>query len=103
MTFIENIINHNKIHISKMKTRSQTRTEITPDLSQISELEKMKPIYEVNIDFDDASAAWYQNKKRMPNAMCKYICVGKTKNGNACCKTPLAHLNYCSTHVIQNK
>ena len=82
-----------------MKTRSQSKTEIISDLLQISEDTQMKPLYEVDIDFDAASTAWYQNKKRIPNAMCKYICVGKTKNGNRCCKKPLTHLNYCSSHV----
>ena len=56
------------------------------------------PIYEVNIDFDEASAAWYANKKRMPNSMCKYICLGITKKGNACNRKPLIHSDYCYCH-----
>lgn len=82
-----------------MKTRSQTRNEIVSmNMTETNTPQK----YEVNIDFDEASRAWYQNKKRMTNAMCKYICVGKTKNGNACCKKPLIHLNYCVTHYSRD-
>lgn len=45
-----------------MKTRSQT-----------------KELYEVNIDFDDASNSWKQNKKYMGNGTYKYICPSLKK------------------------
>jgi len=89
-----------------MKTRSQTKhvtimvpTPPTPDKmiiphKKISE----KPTYVVNIDFDEASEAWNANKKRMPNSTYKYICLGITKSGNACNRTPITHTNYCSCH-----
>jgi hypothetical protein len=76
-----------------MKTRSQTKSETQPPLPTDK--------YEVAIDFDAASEAWYANKKRLPHSMCKYICVGKTKTGGACCKTPLLYENYCKSHKSQ--
>jgi hypothetical protein len=60
--------------------------------------EMREPLYEVNIDFDEASKAWYANKKRMPNSMCRYICLGITKKGNACNRKPLIHSDYCYCH-----
>jgi hypothetical protein len=83
-----------------MKTRSQTKHVSiivpTPDKMERPILER--PTYVVNIDFDEASDAWYANKKRMPNSMCKYICLGKTKAGNACNRKPMTYTNYCFCH-----
>lgn len=81
-----------KQYNNKMKTRSQTKVNT-------NEENVLTDKYEVVIDFDAASEAWYQNKKRMPHSMCKYICVGKTKTGRACCKAPLIYENYCATHL----
>lgn len=89
-----------------MKTRSQTKHVTimvpippTPDRrKRISRPVPEKPTYVVNIDFDEASEAWNANKKRMPNAMYKYICLGITKTGNACNRKPIAHTDYCSCH-----
>uniref|UniRef100_A0A6C0HYZ3 Uncharacterized protein n=1 Tax=viral metagenome TaxID=1070528 RepID=A0A6C0HYZ3_9ZZZZ len=75
-----------------MKTRSQTKVNNTQPLVLTDK-------YEVVIDFDEASEAWYQNKKRLPHSMCKYICVSKTKTGRACCKKPLINENYCASHL----
>jgi len=74
-----------------MKTRSQTKTE--------NQEKVPKDKYDVVIDFDGASEAWYANKKRLQNSMCKYICLGKTQTGRPCCKTPLFSENYCRTHL----
>ena len=76
-----------------MKTRSQTKKEfvVLPTESSSSSLYK--------IDFDEASREWYANKKRMSNGMCKYICLGKNKNGTSCNKPPLQWQNYCDKHA----
>ena len=37
--------------------------------------------YEVNIDFDDASSSWKQNKKSIGNGQYKYICPKDKKDG----------------------
>ena len=55
--------------------------------------------YAVEIDFDGASTAWFANKQKLPDATYKYICLGKTKTGNACKRTPLSNKNYCNCHL----
>ena len=64
-----------------MKTRSQTRQESS-----------------VNIDFDEASAAWKENKKSVGNGCYKYKCSsGLCKN---VCSSPFT--NVCKRHNKQN-
>jgi len=55
-------------------------------------------IYEVNIDFDDASAAWRMNKKSTGGGCYKYICEAKTLLGNNCLREPMKGCAYCKTH-----
>ena len=55
-------------------------------------------LYEVNIDFDKASQAWLANKRKLPNSMYKYICLGKTVSGGECKRKPINHTNFCSCH-----
>lgn len=43
-----------------------------------------KPLYEVNIDFDEASRAWRANKKHIGNCHYLYVCGTICKNGNPC-------------------
>ena len=69
-----------------MNTRSQTIYE-------------KHALYEVDIDFDEASAAWRANKKQTSNGMFKYICCGITKTGNKCARQPLQKSEYCKTHT----
>ena len=59
-----------------MNTRSQTKYNNSA-------------LYEVNIDFDEASAAWRSNKKPVGDGTFKYICCGITKTGNKCVREPL--------------
>ena len=86
-----------------MQTRSQTKTKSFEKVG-VMPTESIIPVgilrkeLEVNIDFDDASRAWYLNKKPMPNSMCKYICMGKTKTGEPCKRNPIQYQNYCFTH-----
>ena len=68
-----------------MLTRSQT-------------ISNMKPLYSVEIDFDEASEAWKANKKYMGNGAYKYICLQKTKAGNACKKEAQPDSNFCKVH-----
>ena len=64
-----------------MNTRSQT-------------IKKMEQLYEVNIDFDEASETWKNNKKSIGNGSYKYICSVE-KNGKKCGKTCYKELLYC--------
>ena len=66
-----------------MKTRSQTKT----------------PIYEVNIDFDEASKAWRYNKQSIGNGSYRYVCYKRGKNNNLCISKCLPGENYCRTHL----
>ena len=59
-------------------------------------------IYEVNIDFDDASAAWRMNKKSTGGGCYKYICEAKTQLGNNCLREPMIGCAYCKTHNKSN-
>jgi hypothetical protein len=72
-----------------MKTRSQTKKE--------GELKEVKQLYEVNIDFDEASRAWHSNKKSVGNGHYKYICTIE-KNGSTCGKSCYKDLLYCWIH-----
>ena len=56
------------------------------------------PLYEVNIDFDDASVSWKQNKKYSGNGMYKYICPCITKKGNKCGKATWKDEETCYIH-----
>jgi hypothetical protein len=69
-----------------MNTRSQTKYNNTA-------------LYEVNIDFDEASSAWRSNKKLVGNGTFKYICCGLTKTGNKCAREPLVNTEYCKVHT----
>ena len=68
-----------------MNTRSQTKYDTNA-------------LYEVNIDFDEASTAWRANKKYVNNGTFKYICCGITKTGNKCNRQPLESSEYCKIH-----
>lgn len=68
-----------------MKTRSQVRQE-------------KQQLYEVNIDFDAASAAWRSNKKSIGNGQYKYICTSVNKNNSVCGKSCYKDLSYCWQH-----
>ena len=58
-----------------------------------------KPQYIVNIDFDSASKAWLQNKKRSGEGYYTYICGHLTKKGTPCNKKPMKNKNYCHIHT----
>jgi hypothetical protein len=56
----------------------------------------MNPIYEVNIDFDAASAAWTANKIRR-GASYAYRCTAIRKNGKQCTQKALSR---CSKELL---
>jgi hypothetical protein len=66
----------------KMITRSQNR----------------KTLYEVNIDFDEASQAWKANKKSIGNGSYKYICLRITKQGKPCKRESCPECDHCKIH-----
>ena len=44
----------------------------------------LKPLLEVNIDFDDSSKEWHKNKKLIGNSQYKYICQIQTNKKGIC-------------------
>lgn len=56
--------------------------------------------YEVNIDFDEASKSWKQNKKSIGNGQYKYICQIDGKN---CSKVCYKDMTVCWIHRKNNK
>ena len=57
----------------------------------------MKAIYEVNIDFDEASKAWLMNKKRV-GELYVYICGATTKKGKCCYNKKYRDYDFCYIH-----
>lgn len=55
----------------------------------------------MNIDFDEASRAWRQNKKSIGQGSFKYVCGEWTKNGTPC-QRPVGHRKYHSNRLFPN-
>jgi len=72
-----------------MKTRSETKYENSS-------------LYEVIIDFDEASEAWKANKRSTGNGCYKYLCSHICKSGSLCKREPKQGENYCSTHLTKS-
>ena len=77
-----------------VKTRSQMKKEQESIKTLPS---KSNQLYEVIIDFDEASRAWHANKKSIGNGHYKYICTLE-KNGIKCGKSCYKDLSYCWIH-----
>jgi hypothetical protein len=75
-----------------MKTRSQTKKESNTTT-------ETRQLYEVNIDFDEASEAWRANKKSIGNGSYKYVCAKICKNNNCCANKCLPSEHYCKKHL----
>lgn len=73
-----------------MKTRSQTKYN---NLA----------LYEDNIDFDDASEAWKQNKMSIGNGSYIYLCKKMGIRNNKCIKKCLQGEEYCCVHFKMSK
>lgn len=61
----------------------------------------MNPVYEVDIDFDAASAAWTANKIRR-GVSYAYRCTAIRKNGKQCTRPALSRLSkdlLCISHT----
>lgn len=59
---------------------------------------KIMPEYEVNIDFDESSRLWNENKKKTSSGLYKYICDGFTKTSKKCERVCQNNTNYCYQH-----
>lgn len=68
-----------------MQTRSQTRNLLKQ--------------FEIDIDFDKASRAWMQNKKRVGQSYV-YICGKCMSTGKPCQREPVEGQARCKRHSI---
>jgi len=59
---------------------------------------RSQTIKEVNIDFDDASRCWLQNKKRLACGTYVYVCGAELKAGGFCQKKPEKFSDNCYMH-----
>lgn len=64
-----------------MKTRSQSMKELI-----------------IDVDFDQASQAWRQNKKSLPNGTFIYVCGKTTASGQPCQKKRKRECQSCAMH-----
>lgn len=76
-----------------MITRSRKSSQIHPIIE-----EEHTPLYEVDIDFDDASECWRENKKSTHNGMFVYVCGTKLQNGNKCQRSCCKDETKCFQH-----
>ena len=81
------------VKIRIMQTRSQTRSQAI-GMWVPTEL----AVYEVDIDFDEASRMWEYNKKRTGFGSYKYICCELNKSGIKCGRHIVDDTKYCRTH-----
>jgi hypothetical protein len=94
-----------------MKTRSQTKSESRQSESKQSESKQsesrqsefrqtdFRQLYDVKIDFDEASEAWKANKKSIGNGSYKYVCAKRSKNNKICAMKCLSGEDFCKTHL----
>ena len=54
----------------------------------ISKYLSNKIVYPVDIDFDEASSAWNENKRSIGNGEYEYICVKKMRNTRKYIESP---------------
>jgi hypothetical protein len=76
-----------------MQTRSQTK-----DQTRSAWVPTTVAVYEVDIDFDEASRMWKLNKKQIGNGSYKYICCVLNKSGIKCGRHIVDDTKYCRTH-----
>ena len=80
-----------------MQTRSQTR-ELSEIVEPTQQTNFTRPLFKVEIDFDDASKAWLANKKSIGNGCYKYTCIKITKTGKKCKNDSLRGCEKCRFH-----
>jgi len=84
-----------------MKTRNESRLlEEAKEQYDVKTEKQNEFEYEVNIDFDEASAAWKANKKSTGGGCYKYICEHRNKNNKKCRRNPIPSCDFCSKHNI---
>jgi hypothetical protein len=75
--------------------------ESTSKINNSQDIRMNMVTYEVNIDFDEASNFWKQNKKSIGNGQYKYICPKDKKDGSKCGKICYKEMEFCWIHRNQ--
>ncbi len=70
----------------------QTRSQLKKERVEV------QPLYEVDIDFDEASEAWKANKISIGNGSYRYACSNKSAKNCKCLKKCMPGEIYCKTH-----
>jgi hypothetical protein len=55
-------------------------------------------MYKVEIDFDEASESWMENKIRTDNGSFQYVCGAVTQKGGKCKNKPVCKNGRCHMH-----
>ena len=63
---------------------------------------KILPMYDVNIDFDESSKLWNANKKKTASGLYKYVCESFTKKSDKCNRVCYKDNNNCYQHCNAN-
>jgi len=86
------------IFVKMVKTRSQIKKENENNNN------KEKKLFEVNIDFDESSRMWRENKWDLGGGTYRYRCLKEGRNGSKCISKCLPGEQYCKTHIkFKNK
>jgi hypothetical protein len=80
------VFTKNKDILIKMDTRSQSKYNNSA-------------LYKVEIDFDEASEAWKQNKISIGNGSYRYLCKKRGIRNNICVKKCVQGQEYCRVHL----
>ena len=60
-------------------------------------------VLSVEIDFDEASAAWKANKVSQGNGPSAYRCCSILRNGEPCSQKSITNSEFCKKHNKQTK
>ena len=93
------IENKNK---NKNKNKILNKVDINFDYSR-EDLNEHISLYNINIDFDDSSKAWRENKLSIGNGNFRYLCKKRGRNNNLCIKNCLKGEEYCYIHSNMSK
>jgi hypothetical protein len=83
-----------KTYSNPISTLDTSQTTLTPVEPQIQ-----NGVYEVNIDFDDASREWLQNKRKLRDCTYVYKCMYVTRSNRQCTGKAIPNSCYCMYHA----
>jgi len=82
---------------SNVLLKLESNVLLKPETIVLPKVLTKKPLYDVDIDFDEASEAWRANKKSIGNGQYKYVC-SKMVNDKRCGCNIIANKEMCRKH-----